>query len=155
MKARHDMITVFIVRPDGPGTSHELLQLLRAPAEYMGGTWQTIRGGVEAGETAVAAALRELREESGLTPAELYRLSSLESFYTEADDTVWHAPVFCALVARDAAVKMDHEHTDYRWVPIDAADRSFMWPGERALIDEMRHEILFGGLAKPHLLIKL
>jgi dATP pyrophosphohydrolase len=149
------MITVFVARPCESASSHEFLQLLRSPGEYMGGTWQTIRGGIEPGETAVAAALRELREEAGLTPAEFYRLPSLESFYTVADDTAWHAAAFFALVGRDASIALDHEHTEHRWVPIDRVSETFMWPGERALIEEIRDEILAGGLAKPHLLIKL
>jgi dATP pyrophosphohydrolase len=155
VKTRHDMVIVFVARPGGSNGSHEFLQLLRAAGKYMGGTWQTISGGVEGGETAVAAALREMREESGLSPVEFFRLPSIESFYTVADDTVWHAPVFCAIVASGANVTLNDEHTDYRWVSIDDVEAAFMWPGDRALIEEIRREILGDGLAKPHLLIKL
>ncbi|MEO6435364.1 MAG: NUDIX domain-containing protein [Tepidisphaeraceae bacterium] len=155
MKTRYDMVTVFVARPDASGAPHEFLQLLRSPGQYMCGTWQTISGGIEPAETAVAAALREMREESGLTPIEFYRLPSIESFYTVADDTIWHPAAFFALVSRDVKVALDHEHTDHRWASIDRVNETFMWPGERALIREIRDEILGNGLAKPHLLIKL
>src|SRR5262249_15284239 len=153
------MITVFIARP--AGDSHELLQLRRVPGSYMGGTWQTVRGKIkpDRGETAVQAALRELREETGLVPREVYRLSSTEAFYTEPNDTMWHNPVFVALVEVDAPeIVMNHEHDAYRWVPLANVKETFMWPRERELIAELASEILAegaAGLAKPHLFIKL
>ena len=158
MNVRHDMITVFIARPAPPASdgSHELLQLRRVPASFTGGTWQTVRGKIKPPETAVQGALRELREETGLVPKEFYRLPSLESFYTEPNDTIWHNPVFFALIGRDAPdIQMNHEHDAYRWVPLANVKDTFMWPGERALIAEIQSEILSAGLAKPHLIIKL
>ena len=60
MNVRHDMVTVLVVRPDASGNSHEFLQLHRVADDYMGGTWQIIRGGVDADESYVEAALREM-----------------------------------------------------------------------------------------------
>ncbi len=53
-------MAVFVTRRD----RSEGLIALRAQAG--GGYWHTIAGGVEPGETAVEAARRELREETGL-----------------------------------------------------------------------------------------
>src|SRR4051794_13764944 len=110
MNVRHDMVTVFVVRPTADGQSHEFLQLHRAAADYMGATWQIIRGGVDADESYIEAALREMREESGLSPRELYRLDSVESFFTAVDDTLWHSVAFCALVERGQNVRLNEEH---------------------------------------------
>src|SRR3954471_1032825 len=104
MKVRHDMVTVFVIRPRESAGSHELLQLRRAADDYMGGTWATVRGVAEGAETAPQAALRELREETGLAPLEFYGLSAIDSFYTAAYETIWHCPVFVAIVGRDARV---------------------------------------------------
>ena len=153
MNVRHDMVTVFIARP--AGTSHEMLQLRRVRDSYMGGTWQTVRGKTKPGETAVQAAVREMREETGLSPREFYRLPSTETFYTLPDDTMWHNAVFFALVAPDVAITLNHEHDAHRWVPLSNVKDAFMWPGERRLIAEIQDEILTPGLAKPHLFIKL
>jgi dATP pyrophosphohydrolase len=95
MTIKSGMITVFIVRPDATGQSHEFLQLLRAPNVIHGQTWQIVRGKVEAGESFMAAALRELREETALVPRVFYRVGTVETFYTSIGDTIWHS-VPCA-----------------------------------------------------------
>lgn len=155
MNARHDMVTVFVVRPQAGGMSHEFLQLRRVAPDYMGGTYQTIRGGIEPGESGVTAALRELREESGLTPVEFYRLGSVESFYIPADDAIWHAAAFCAIVDPSAGMTLNDEHDAVRWVAAEETDGTFMWSSERPLIEEIKRVILADGPAKPFLRIDI
>ena len=155
MKTRNDMVTVAVVRPDESGQSHELLQLRRAKDDYMGGTWQIVRGGVDPDENAIRAALRELREETGLAPREFYRLGSLESFYIEADDTLWHAAAFCAVVDRNAEVKLNEEHDAFRWVRRDQILSQVMWASERQILSDMYHDILDNGPGKPYLRVDL
>lgn len=137
---RYDMTGILVVRPAASGWEH--LQLLRAPEDYMGNMWALCRGRCEGTETSVQAALRELREETGLRPQELYRLSTLEQFYTEANDAVWHVPFFVAVVAPDAEVVLNEEHTAYRWVADAEIDEQLTWPSERSLIAEVRAFIL-------------
>jgi 8-oxo-dGTP pyrophosphatase MutT (NUDIX family) len=155
MKTRSDMVTVFVARPDSRGESHEFLQLHRAPQDYMGNTWQIVRGTVEPGETAVQGALRELREEAGLAPNEFYRLGSVESFYIPNDDTLWHSVSFLALVTREANVVLNEEHDDARWIPRSEILDETMWPSERWLLRDLCQDILDNGSAKPHLRIDL
>jgi 8-oxo-dGTP pyrophosphatase MutT (NUDIX family) len=149
------MVTVFVVRPDAAGTSHEFLQRHRVPEDYMGNTWQLIRGGLNPGENAVHGALRELHEESGLTPAEFYRLGTVESFYTPIDDTLWHSVAFCAVVSRDARITLNEEHDGSRWIPRREFPAACTWASERNLLDELFAEILDNGPAKPLLHIPL
>jgi dihydroneopterin triphosphate diphosphatase len=155
MKVRHDMITVFVARPLKDGKSHELLQLLRARDDYMGGTWQIVRGCVEAGETYVQAALREMREETGLAPREFFRLGNVESFYTAQDDTLWHSVCFVAMVSSDAQVRLNEEHEALRWLGDDRIEAEVMWASERPFYAEIRRDIFGNGPAKPHLRISL
>jgi len=155
MKMRFDSIACYVVRPAADGRSHELLQLRRAEGQYMGGAWSTVRGLVEKGETAFAAALRELREETGLIPSDFYQLDTVDVFYLAVDDTIWHSPGFCAIVSRDAQVALNDEHDAFRWIERWRIDEEFLWPGERAQLAELRREILDNGPAKPHLRIKL
>src|SRR5450432_1930322 len=145
MNARHDTVTVFVARPTEDNRSHEFLQLRRAAGDYMGGTWQIIRGGVDPHETWLAAGLRELREESGLTPDGLYRLGLIESFYIAVDDTLWHSVPFCAIVSRAQEVRLNEEHDAYRWIPRDAIIAHTMWASERQVLEEVCREILDDG----------
>jgi dATP pyrophosphohydrolase len=155
MNVSSDMVTIFVARPTADGKSHEFLQLHRAPEDYMGNTWQLIRGGLDEGENAVAGALRELKEESGLSPIEFYRLGTVESFYTAIDDTLWHSVAFCAIVPRDAKVVLNEEHDAHRWMPRESFPHACMWASERSLLEELFREILDNGPAKPHLRISL
>ena len=149
------MVTVFVARPGLGGTSHEFLQLRRVPNDYMGGTYQTIRGRSEGDEKAVAAALREMQEETGLRPAELYALSTCEVFYIYHTDTVWHAAAFCAIVPPATEPVLNNEHDAYRWVPAEQTDAAFMWGSEWPLVEEIERVILANGLAKPFVRIEV
>ncbi len=153
MKVRHDHVTVFVVRP--VGTTREFLQLRRSANDYLGGTWQTVRGTTEAGESAVQTVLRELREETGLTPLQLYSIGIVETFYIIAGDTIYHSPAFLACVAGDASVTLDEEHDAFRWINESELDRAFMWPSERPLIAAIRSDLLDDAACKPHLRVKL
>ncbi len=121
----------------------------------MGGTWQAVSGGVKAGETAWQAAVRELKEESSLTPAELYRLPVVNTFYISEGDTLWHSVPFCAIVAAGATVSLNQEHDAVRWVPRERAADAFMWATDRLAIAELCRTILDDGEAKPYLRISI
>jgi len=120
----------------------EVLVLRRAAGLRSPGTWESVHGHVVAGETPVAAALRELKEETGLEPSRLYNLSRVESFYLHRRDLVALIPAFCAIVPPDATVQTSEEHDRCEWVNPDEAARRFFWPRERrALADALQ---LFG-----------
>jgi dATP pyrophosphohydrolase len=155
MTIRGDMICIYIARPNAAGTSHEFLQLRRIPEDYLGGTWATVYGMMEAGETAFGAALREMKEESGLVPREFFRIGAAPSFYTDVNDTLWVVPSFCALVDRDVEIKMDHESDAYRWIDCSDVERAFMWPTDRQSIALICRDILADSEAKAHLRIPL
>jgi dATP pyrophosphohydrolase len=155
MNIRSDMIACFVVRPSQDRQTHELLQLRRAANDYLGGTWQIVRGTIEAGETAVQAAVRELREETGLVPKEFYRLGAVETFYIDVDDTLWHSVAFCAVVDRSQQITLNPEHSDFRWLPREQFLPNVMWASERSVLDSLFRDILHDGPGKPFLRIIL
>lgn len=150
MKVRYDTIQCHVVRQSAGG-GHEFLQLRRVPADFMGGTWQSVYGGIKDGETAWQAAARELREETGFTPLEFYQLDTVNTFYLAADDSIWNCPGFCAIVDIQSNLILNDEHDAFRWVAREEFLGQLMWPGERLACAELCREILDNGLAKPYL----
>ncbi len=133
----------------------EYLLLHRAPEEVLAGTWQAVHGRIEAGERAYETALRELREETRLTPRSFFQIDVVNTFYLVKDDTVHHCPCFAVEVDEDAEPVLNGEHDAYRWVSLEAAIAQFPWPGQRRAIREIDREIVQGGPALEFLRISL
>jgi dATP pyrophosphohydrolase len=148
-----NMVDVYAFRR--AGTQIEFLLVKRAPRIWLGGTWQAVHGKIEAGETAPQAALRELREETGLRPFGLWQLEFVNTFYVAQQDRILMCACFAAEIAGDAAIRLSDEHTEYRWEPYEQALKGFMWPGQRRALGEIVEEIVTPGAAEPHLRIQL
>lgn len=150
MHVRADLVVVYVLRAPTNGPDHEVLQLRRRHDLYMGGTWQFCGGGIEPGEAAAEAAMRELREETGLAPRALSFLSHVETFYIAHADTICHRIGFCAVVAPDDPIELNEEHTAYRWLGRREIRRLVTWPGERTALAEIFREHVRPSLAEPH-----
>jgi 8-oxo-dGTP pyrophosphatase MutT (NUDIX family) len=103
----------------------EILVVHRSPED--GGYWHLVSGGLEAGETAAEAAVRELFEETQLEAAvePLGFEFSYESIHVEA--FVTEAPAGWEPV-------LDSEHDDYRWVTAAEAVELLYWPEPREIV---------------------
>jgi len=133
------IVDVYVLRMGLEGRAPDVLVLRRAALERCAGTWETVHGHIEAGEAPAAAALRELREETGLAPERLYNVSRVEAFYLHARDVVALIPVFCAIVRGAAPLTLSAEHDRGEWLGADEAARRFAWPRERrALADALQ-----------------
>lgn len=115
------------------------------------GMWQIITGMVEEGESAVAAALREVREESGVTPQRLWNVPLVNSFYNATTDTVHMCPVFAIQAAPEAVVTLSEEHMAYDWRPFAAARDRLVWPAHRESLDIVDAYIVRGSEAADRL----
>jgi dATP pyrophosphohydrolase len=123
------------------GSTLEVLVLRRAPGGRCSGAWEVVHGSIEEEETPLQAALRELREESGLAPARLYNLSRVETFYRHKVDEVAFIPVFVAFV-ENTTVQLSGEHDAFDWLPFAAARERLAWPRERRALTDI--EVLLG-----------
>ncbi len=129
----------------GAGEGLEVLVLRRAPGGRNPGSWETVHGTIEPGETPVQASLRELREETGFAPERFYNLSRIEGFYQHRTDELAIIPAFAAFVAAGAAPRLSGEHDAFAWLaPADAA-RRFAWPRERRALDDVLSIVGAGG----------
>ena len=90
-----------------------------------------------------------------MTPKQLYRLSTLTSFYRPDNDSLNTAPMFCALVDGNSQVTINDEHLAYRWIPIQEGDGHLMWPSDRQAVEEVCNVILNDDRSKQYLRIPL
>lgn len=114
--------------------------LLQRAGVYLRGAWSYVAGHVDPGETGWQAALRELAEEAGLVPERLYATSFCEQFYASTDDCIEVVPAFVAMVAADAKVRLNGEHSAFRWLTFDAAMAKVPFGSQRDLFAYVRRE---------------
>ncbi len=134
----------------------EFLVLQRAHAECLHpGMWQIITGMVEEGEKAVETAVRELREETGLTPRHWWSLPMVTTFFDVHHNTVHLCPVFAAQVESDADPGLSAEHVASAWLPLDSARARLVWPSHRQAVDLVDRYIVRGEEAAQRLLLKI
>jgi len=138
-------IDVYVIRPLASGW--RVLTLQRALDTRCPTAWETVHGHIEEGEEPEDAAVREVREESGLEVARLYNVT-VQPFYLHRTHTVQLAVVFAAFVNEPATVLLGSEHQRGEWLSVDEALERFQWPREREALREIAH-LLRAGDAGP------
>lgn len=128
------------------GRAWRVLTLERAKGVRSTGAWEIVHGSIERGETAVEAALRELREETGFVPQRLYSITT-NPFYLARTDTIQISIAFAAVV-RSAKFTLGIEHSAGRWESFGAAKKRLAWPRTHDLLRQVEW-ILRTGDAGP------
>jgi 8-oxo-dGTP pyrophosphatase MutT (NUDIX family) len=139
------VIELFVIRHNAG--DWRVLTLQRAADGKRPGSWETVYGKIDAREKPERAAVRELREETGLEAESLYNVT-VSSFYLHASNTVQMCVTFAAFVAVDAHVVLSDEHQKFEWLTLDAACERFTWPREAHALRDTRH-LLASGTAGP------
>lgn len=113
----------------------EFLLLKRSPVQYMPNIWQMVSGKIKTGEKAFECALREIKEETGLTPDHLWVVPNVNSFYTAENDSITLLSVFAAEVMPNEKVSISNEHTEFGWFTSDEAKKKLAWAGQHRSVD--------------------
>jgi len=138
-------IDVFVIAPEAAGWA--VLTLQRSLTTRCPTAWETVHGRIEHGERPEDAAVREVREETGLACDRLYNVM-VQPFYLHKLATVELAVVFAAFVHRHCEVQLGEEHMRYEWLTPEQALERFVWPRERAALRDVM-QLLRAGDAGP------
>ena len=144
-EVRVGVVDVFVVRPEPDGW--RVLVLQRAPGVRCPGAWEAVHGSIEPGERPPEAAVREVREETGLSVERLYSVTT-NPFYLHKLDVVQIAVVFVAFVPLAGAVVTAEEHQAHAWLALDEAIERIIWPRSKATLRDA-HSLLGRGDAGP------
>ena len=138
-------IDVYLISPRANGW--RILTLQRARTTRCPLAWETVHGRIEPGEEPEEAAVREVREETGLEVRRLYNVC-VQPFYLHKSHTVEMAVVFAAFVDPAAEIALGDEHVQAEWLVPDRALERFVWPRERAALRDIL-QLLQSGDAGP------
>ncbi|HUF64677.1 MAG TPA: ATPase, T2SS/T4P/T4SS family [Gemmatimonadaceae bacterium] len=119
-----------------------VLVLQRADDTRCPQAWETVHGRIERGERPEEAALRELREETGLIADRLYS-AAVQPFYLHSWGSVQLSIVFAAVVTRDT-VRLSPEHQGHEWLSVEEANARFVWPRSRDALSAISSLLVTG-----------
>jgi dihydroneopterin triphosphate diphosphatase len=123
----------------------EVLLIRRGPDRIFPGLWQCVTGGIEPGERAPQAAIREVAEETGLGSDDVlawYDLDLVAPFYDEGPDAIVNSAIFAARIRPEAVAKTSREHDALRWVPATDAPALAIWPSYAECVRRVRDLLL-------------
>ena len=117
----------------------EFLLLKRAKGKIYEGQWRMVGGKAGKDESYWQAALRELKEETGLEPKRFWTLPSINSFYEYKTDMIHQVPAFAAELDPSSGLKLDDEHDNFGWFEAGEAVQLIQWPEQKRLIELADH----------------
>jgi len=115
-------------------TSFRFLILKRSNETVCPNHWQCVTGKIEQGELPYIAAIREVKEETGLRPVRMWTVDTVNFFYEHKVNQLNVVPVF-GMIVDNFDVSLSNEHVDFKWLSIDQALDSLIW---RKQIDGLR-----------------
>jgi dATP pyrophosphohydrolase len=122
---------------DAPG-GHEVLLLKRATQPFLG-EWFPVEGDIDAGESPDEAVIRELREETQLTPVAVYRESTR---IVPSKPAHVRLHIYVSFVSRQGSVALNEEHTEFRWCSLEDALQLLPLPAQREALARVQSRFL-------------
>lgn len=92
------------------------------------------KGHLDGDETEVEAAIREVREETGVEVDPVEKLGEISYTYERRGQPIDKRVVFYLLQYRSGELGHDHEIEQVRWMPLQQAVRSLTYEGEREMV---------------------
>ena len=123
--------------------THFLVLQRAANEKLYPGLWQIVTGTMKKNESALQAAVRELKEETGLSPKRCWTIPYVDTYFDLAKDTIQLVPVFAAEFDSSSTLQLSSEHQRSEWLRFEDARKRLVWPGQRHSMDVV-HEFIIG-----------
>lgn len=104
--------------------------------------WQGVSGGIESGEGAMAAALREMEEETAIPPLRVYTLDAMFQLYVADRDRIETVVVFAAEVEAESEPTLSREHDEWRWASVEQALQVLPFAPQRHAVERLINDIV-------------
>jgi 8-oxo-dGTP pyrophosphatase MutT (NUDIX family) len=103
------------------------------------------KGHPDDGESPAAAALREVREETGVEAELVERLGDIRYWYSRQGERVMKMVTFFLLRYRSGSVAdHDHEVEEALWIPLEEAPGRLAYKGEREMAESALSRVAEG-----------
>jgi dihydroneopterin triphosphate diphosphatase len=138
-----DIVDVYVFRKSRRRI--QFLVMRRREDVVLGNLWQSVHGKIEPGEHSVDAAVREMREQTGLEPQRVYSADYINQFYNHAMDAIVLAPSFAILVGPNDEPTLASPYSDYAWCDLEETVGRLPWSGQRWAVRHIFDVIAIGG----------
>ena len=112
--------------------------------QYLHKGWEFARGAIEAGESELKAAQREIHEETGLKDLDYidgFREINSWFYNNSKEKTVHKEAIFFLAKSTSQDVKLSPEHSDYRWLPFREAHNQLTFTKSKMILTQAHHYI--------------
>ncbi len=97
--------------------------------------WALPKGHLDGNETPLEAAVREVREETGVEAEPIEELGEIQYTFERGGREVFKRVVFYLFEYRAGELDPDHEIEEARWMPLQEAARALTHAGEREMVN--------------------
>jgi dATP pyrophosphohydrolase len=133
MQTLSRIVEVCVFRIESGAPEYLILQRSSVDDLYPG-LWQFVTGTLQRSEAGKEAALRELKEETGISAKRFWIVPYVDSYYDSSKDAVQLVPVFAAQADAQSGVVLSSEHQMYEWMKYREAIDRLVWPGQKHVV---------------------
>jgi len=105
---------------------------------YPTGHWDFVKGKIEYGETYRQTALRETREETGISDLEFVKgfEEKINYYFQFEGELIYKQVVFFLAKTKTDKVNVSYEHLDYTWLNYDEALEKLTYPNAKNILSK-------------------